>query len=129
MAQGTGKLSGKHLTENLRRLSSEAIDITPTGDPITRADVLAQLIWKQALGWTEEGRDDLGNKFRKVHPPVGWCQQYLFERMEGRSPQASAEETTGIKAADKVRDLAKQRINAMASIAVGPPKKKIEETK
>lgn len=124
MAIGTGKLSAKVLTENLRKLAAEAIDITADGTPVTRADRLAELVWQFALGWVEEGRDEEGNKYRKVHSPVGWAMQYLFERTEGRVPQAAVEEHMGVRAADKVRELSKQRINAAAAVALGPPKKK-----
>lgn len=127
LAKNIGRLSQKALTGELKKLAAEAVDITPDGTPITREQKLAQLIWNQALGWTEEVRDDEGNRKEIKHQPVGWCQQYLFERIEGKAPQAVPDEHTGMKAADKVRELAKDRINQMATAAVGkggPPKYK-----
>lgn len=121
-----GRLNGKVLTENLRKLAGEVHELLPDGTQLTREEVLSRLIWQQALGWTEEVRDDLGNRTRKVHPPVSWCQQFLFERMEGRAPQAVQDESSSMRAADKVRELSKQRLNALASAAIGPPKVKKE---
>lgn len=117
---------GKHLTEELRRLSAEAIDMTPDGDPITRAQALASLIWKFALGWKEKRRDENGDLQEVEHPPVAWAMQYLYERMEGKAPQAAPEAGDGIKAVDKVRKLAKDRLNALAGVTAkaGPPEYK-----
>lgn len=116
-----GKLYGKHLTEELRKLAVEAVDITPDGDPITRQQKLARMIWNYALGWSEKLRDADGNLVEKIHPPVAWAMQYLYERMEGRAPNAMPESEAGIKATDKVRELAKQRLNALLGKKPGPP--------
>lgn len=120
-----GRLSGKQLTNHLRTLAEEMISVTDAGDPITRAQALADLIWKFALGWTEEYRDDNGTLVKKKHPPVAWAMQYLFERTEGRAPVSMPENEGGLKAADKVSDLAKQRVNqrakAAAGVTSGPP--------
>lgn len=118
-----GRLGGKKLTEELRKLAAEAYTITDDGTPLSREQALSALIWKQALGWTEEVRDENGDRREVIHPPVAWCQQFLFERMEGKAVAAQPEDAGGIRAADKVRDLAKQRVNALAAAAKksGPP--------
>jgi hypothetical protein len=118
-----GKFGTRALTGELRKLASEAITIEDDGTPVTREQMLAQMIWRQALGWVEKVRDDDGNLQEVRHPPVAWCQQFLFERTEGKAPQATQDERTGLKAADKVRELSKQRINTLSSIAKGPPTK------
>jgi len=124
-------LSTKALTTSLRALSGQAIDIEPDGTPITRYEKLAKLIWDQALGYTEKVRDDEGNLKEIVHKPVAWAQQYVFERLEGKAIMAVAEEDGRIKAAEKVRDLAKDRINKlagkMAGVKSGPPRYKPQE--
>lgn len=123
----TGRLGGKALTSELRKLANEATTITDDGTPVTREQQLAVMIWRQALGWTEDTRDEMGNAVTKKHPPVAWCQQFLFERMEGKAPVASTENDGGMKAADKVRQLAKDRINALSIAKAGvggPPKHK-----
>lgn len=121
-----GRLGGKKLTEELRKLAAEAHTITNDGTPVTREQALSALIWKQALGWVEVVPDEDGNRKEIAHPPVAWCQQFLFERMEGKAVAAQPEETGGIRAAEKVRGLAKERVNALAFAAKksGPPSHK-----
>ena len=109
------RLGTKALTTELKKLGSEVVDIDKGGEPITREQQLAAMIWRQAIGWWEETRDDNGNKKKVWHPPVAWCQQFLFERMEGKAPQATQDETSGIKAVDKVRELSVSRINAIGA--------------
>lgn len=125
MAKAPGILGGKALTAELRKLAVEAIDVSPDGTPVTREQILSLLIWNQALGWTETWweTDSSGNRIKREvkHKPVPWAQQYLFERMEGKAAQAMPEENGGVKAADKVRQLAKDRINSLARITAGPP--------
>jgi len=121
-----GKFGTRALTGELRKLASEAVTITDDGTPVTREQLLAQMIWRQALGWIEKVRDDNGNLQDVKHPPVAWCQQFLFERTEGKAPLASQDERTGMKAADKVRELSKDRINNLSKIASGPPAHKLK---
>lgn len=116
-----GKLGAKALTEALRRLSFEATTITDDGTPLSRAEQLADLVWKYALGWTESTTTPEGRKVEIKHPPVAWAMQYMFERLEGKAPIAVQDENPGIKAADKVRQLAVDRVNSMAKVG-GPPK-------
>jgi hypothetical protein len=47
--------------------------------------------------------------------------QYIVERREGKVAPAVQEENVGMKAADKVRELAKSRINALAKAVNRPP--------
>jgi hypothetical protein len=125
-----GRFGGKALTAELRKLAAEVHTVTNDGTPVTREQRLGELIWQQALGWTEESRDDNGTMKKVVHLPVAWAQQYLFERLEGKAPVAVAENDGGMKAADKVRSLAKDRVNALAAkAAVGkPPSYKPKQT-
>ena len=116
------KLGGKRLTDELRKLAVEAVSIDDEGNPITREATLAALIWKQALGWEEKVRDENGNLQSIFHPPVAWCQQFLYERMEGKAPVATADPEGHVKAKDRVSDLAKNRLNAMSGKTGGPPK-------
>lgn len=117
-----GRFGGKALTGELRKLAQEVHTSAPDGTPITKEQALADLIWKQALGWEEVLRDENGSLTKKVHTPVAWAQQFLWERMEGKAPVAIAENEGGMKAADKVRSLAKDRVNALAAkAAIGKP--------
>ncbi len=130
MAVGTGgtKLGMRALTNELRKLASQPVDIEPDGTPITREAKLAALIWNLALGWTERVRDIEGNLKEVVHPPVAWAMQYCFERLEGKVAQAVPDEHQGIKAVDRVRDLSRQRLNLISAITQGPPKAKARDS-
>jgi len=127
------KYNSKQLTDHLRQLAAEAHDWTMEDGAITKGEALARLIWKAALGWTEETTDDEGNTKQVYHKPASWAQQFVFERMEGRSPQSTPEDDARKrKAKDEVRDLAKSRLNSLAKTAIGdeplkkkgPPKRK-----
>jgi len=128
MASPLGRLGTRALTNELRKLAAEVHTITNDGTPVTREQALADMIWKLALGWTETVLDEEGNRKKVTHPPVAWAMQYLFERIEGKAPQAIVEDAGGIKAADRVRELAKDRINSLARVAAGPPSIKKKET-
>lgn len=116
---------GRALTTELKKLAAQVHTVADDGTQMTRAEVLADLIWKMALGYVEkiETRDADGNRkiHEEYHPPVAWAMQYVFERTEGKAPQAVQEENAGMKAADKVRELSRQRLNSIAKVASGIP--------
>lgn len=117
-------VNNKALRNELDRLKSEVYMRDSEGNEITRAMVLAKLIWDAALGYVSEHRDELGKLVKKVVPPQPWAQQYLFERLEGKATPQAVEVDTAVKASDRVRDLAKDRLNKIAMAAAGPPKLK-----
>lgn len=117
--------AGSQLTQLLRASLREVIDIAPNGEQITRAEHRRNILNKMADGWIEEVRDDQGNLRKIVHPPDKWALQVLMDRTDGKVNLAAPDETRSIKAADKVRDLAKQRLNGMVKTPgakAGPPK-------
>lgn len=114
-------LTNAALTAELRKLADEVVDIDPAGSPITRRMILAKQIWDQAIGWVERTRDDNGTLVEIKHKPIGWCQQFMWERLEGRAVVAAPETGGGVRAADKVRGLARERLNALAKKVSGPP--------
>ena len=116
------RFSPRALTTEVRKLAEEAFSVTDDGTPLTRAEALARLLWNLALGYKEKVRDDSGTMKEVSHPPIAWAAQYLYERLEGRPQTAIAEDETRVKAAEKVRELSKQRLNKMAAaVVVGPP--------
>ena len=124
-----GKLGIKSLTAELRKLAVEAHTVKDDGTPVTREAALADMIWKLALGWTETTRDENGNLKTVVHPPVAWAMQYCFERLEGKAPISATENEGGVRAADRVRQLAKDRLNQIAAtLVVGKPPKHVPKT-
>lgn len=118
--KGLKAASTRALTKYLNELGAQAHTIDDGGDPITREQALAELLWKLALGWTEYTKDEEGNRKEVKHPPVAWAIQYIYDRKEGRTAPTVMEDETRVRAADKVRDLAKNRVNQLASAAAGP---------
>jgi hypothetical protein len=118
------RVNTKIITELLHKLGAQAHTIRDDGTPVTRDEALTELIYKYALGWTETyfDIDKNGNKVKKEirHPPAPWAIQYVVERREGKAAPAMPEENTGLKASAKVRELSKQRINALAKSAKKP---------
>lgn len=136
MAKKTKKrrYNSRELTNHLRELAAEVHDWIMEedgeGKVITKGEALANLLWERALGYDEVKIDDEGNEKRIRHEPAQWAIQLVYERLEGRAPQAVTEDETRRKAKDRVDELAKQRINALATAAAddsglaGPPKYK-----
>lgn len=131
------KYNSRQLTENVRQLAAEVHDWDPEDGAVTKGEQLARLIWKKALGYTETTVDEEGNEKKVWHKPESWAIQFLYERMEGKTPQAmSDEDDRKIKAKDSVRELAQSRLNSLAQKAKtaagggddlkskGPPKRK-----
>jgi len=113
--------NSRQLTKHLRELAAEAHDWSEEDGVITKGEALAKLLWKKALGYKEKTVDDEGNEKEVYHPPASWAIQLVYDRMEGKTPQAITEDDTRISAADRVRDLAKARLNSLASKAATVP--------
>jgi len=113
------KYNRKQLTEKLAKLADEAVTIADDGTPITRAEALADLLFKKALGWTETRVDDEGNRKEVRHKPESWAIQLIYERLEGRVAQQQVEEAPRRKAKDRVSDLARKRASRLAEAVVG----------
>jgi hypothetical protein len=76
----------------------------------TRAEKLAEIIWKNALGFTEIN-PKTGDTI--IHDPSLSYQKMLLDRMEGRIQDVSA--TKAKKAiADRIKDTTKSKINEIA---------------
>ena len=107
----------RQLTTELRKLGDEVTGVDDEGEPVTRFEKLAERVWDYALGYHEQVRDEKGRPSTIYHPPVAWAAQYIFERVEGKAPQAPVEAVKKIKVADKVAEMAKRKINELAGIA------------
>jgi hypothetical protein len=102
--------TGAILSKYLRALALDVETLDPNGDPMTKAQVLADLVWQHALG---EVRDlDNPDKKKRV-PPAVWAIDILYNRIEGKIPVAVVEDQ-GRSLTDKVSDLGKARINSLA---------------
>lgn len=121
---------GDSLTQNLRRLRDEAHTIDDGGDPLTKGEALAVLLWHKALGYKEKvvHEDSRGNMARKdvTHKPEAWAIQLIYERLEGKTPLQIIDEGGKLRVEDRVDELAKARVNELAEIIArgrgGPPR-------
>lgn len=111
------RYTGKELTKFLRQLAMEAESSADDGTPQTKAEMLSRLLWKKALGYTAmELRGEAANRVMAevYHPPESWAIQMIYERLEGKVANAAADEAGKLSAADRVSELARNRINALA---------------
>lgn len=119
----------RELTKHLRNLAIEAHSVTDSGDVITRSHKMAEILWKKALGYTEATTNKKGEIEDKYNPPESWAITMIYERLEGRVANAAVEDGGKTSVADRVSDLARERINKMSAEATkfaprkaGPPK-------
>ena len=127
------KYNSRELTGHLKTLLAEAHDMTVEGDLITKGEAIARLLIQKALGWEEKTKDDEGKELVVLHKPEAWAIQLVYDRVEGKTPQAVTEDDVRIKAAERVRELAKQRMNSLVDEIVvgkssGPPKLRKKRT-
>jgi len=119
---------GRHdgITQHLRRLAKQAHDMTVDGEVVTREEALAILLYQKALGMEVVTKDLEGRETRTQFKPEAWAIQLIYERMEGKTANAAEPETTKLTAAERIRGLAKERINALtkSTVGKGPPKVK-----
>lgn len=116
------RYTGRELTKFLRNLAMDVEDIQPDGEPITKAESLARTLWKKALGWKEMKMEAGRGMVETVHPPESWAIQMIYERLEGKVPQAATDEGTKLTAAERVGELARNRINSLVGSPAAPRK-------
>jgi hypothetical protein len=111
------KITSRDLTRFLRELGAEVHTIDNEGKVITRAEALAEAIWKRALGYSETNKkgEDV------YHPPEMVAIQLIYERVEGRAAVSLPEDKKGQSVAERVTELGKSRINRSAESAVAVP--------
>jgi hypothetical protein len=117
--------TGAVLSKYLRVLAVEIETVDNDGDPVTKAEALAKLVWQHALGFKTK---DVKDEAKEVYtPPAVWAIELLYNRIEGKIPLAVVEDNArGL--ADKVGDLAKAKINAAAKAAAGEDEKEDDGT-
>lgn len=100
----------------------EAESIDDEGETITKGKALALLLFKKALGFTETHKDNEGVLQETYHKPESWAIQYIYDRLEGRVPQAVTEQDNGPTIADKIREISKARANDLAQKSQSAPR-------
>lgn len=129
-----GSRGNKKLTSIIRELADQLSDrMDPeTGNALTRAEALSDLLWKKALGYEELVQGPEGSMVNVKHAPEAWAIQLIYDRMEGKVAPTPEDDRSRLNLADKVRDLSKSRLNALAAAKAGvekplPPKTKRED--
>jgi hypothetical protein len=122
--------TGKELTNHLRTLAATLHDVVYEDNPETgmsetrartKGQALGEEIFKLATGWWETKIDDEDQERKIWHKPEPWAIAMVFDRMEGKAPQAINETDSKVKAKDKVAQLAKDRLNSLVPTRMGPP--------
>lgn len=106
-----GKLLSKYLTEIAAEETELGKDLDGGDVMITKAEALARLIWKMALGYKEEVINKSGLLAKLNHRPDKPAMGIIFDRLEGRVAQSVAESPNKLSTADRVTEQAKKRIN------------------
>lgn len=112
--------AGKLLSSFIRQIAEEHTELVK--DPRTgedrmgsKAEALARLIWKKALGYTEQRVE--GDKLTDIfHHPDKYLMSLLFDRMEGRAPMTIGEGDEKISVAERVSEQGKKRIGEAGGI-------------
>ena len=105
--------AGRLLSDYLRRIAQEETEFNLDDDKmITKAEALARLMFKLALGWTEENVKD-GKK--KVHNPSAGMIALIWDRIEGRSVPLADGDKQKRTLPKKVSEENKKRLNRLAT--------------
>jgi hypothetical protein len=118
------KFNSKAVTRHVRELGEQADQIVEElGEIVTRNQALAMLIWKMALGYEEKipDPDNEGKTILVRHKPERWAIEMLYDRQEGKTPQALDDGGGKMSALDKVSEIATRRLNALATKGDNPP--------
>jgi hypothetical protein len=107
------KYKSRELTEYLKRVAVEAHDWSEESGAISKSEALARILWNKALGSKEVKVNDKGEEREITNKPESWAIQLIYDRLEGKSPMAIPDDEGKLTAADKVREMTKERANAL----------------
>ncbi len=107
------KLISKYL-EEIAREEDVFINDDDGGRMGTKAEALSRLIWKYALGYTEE---DPKTGVTIIHVPSLSHLKILLDRIEGRVTDVSVTKA-GKSLADRVKDTTKSKLNKVAEDSI-----------
>ena len=110
--KGVKRAATVEITRLIRERGNEFHTVDDEGNPLTRLQALALLVWKKALGWTEV---DPKTGTEIVHSPDRGFITMIYDRLDGKMAPAVAD--TGKKKAtlsDRVGEQSKRRLNQMS---------------
>ena len=110
--------AGKLLSSFIRQIAGEVTEFVkdPDGEDrmVTKAEKLARIMWKEALGCEEEQdvyKDGVKTGTKKItHRPDKSMIGLLWDRIEGRAPLMSTDDGRKLSAAERVTEQGKKRI-------------------
>lgn len=102
------------LTELVRQIGNEIHTTDDDGSPLTKLQVMARLIWKKALGYTEE---DVKTGAKTVHFPDKGFIDRIWDRLEGKVQPAAKDSRKKASLADRITEQSKRRLSRMAKNA------------
>lgn len=115
--KNTKQRAGTILSSLLRNIAEEETefhkDIDGNDRMVTKAEALARLVWKKALGYTEKTINTDGQELETVHYPDRVYASMLFDRLEGRVAAVESGKKEQRSVADRVGEQSKKRINAL----------------
>ncbi len=116
--------AGQLLSKWLRQISEEKTEFTKGEDSngedrmVTKAEAIARLIWKKALGYTTEEKNDDGTTTKTHYAPDRTMMGMIFDRIEGRAPVSTDMGKKKRSVADKVSEQGAKRIKDAGGVNV-----------
>ncbi len=112
--------AGRLLSEHLRKIAQEekeCIKVTSDADRmITKAEALARLMFKLALGWEEKITNvKTGVTITKAHSPSAGMIALIWDRIEGRSVPLAGGDKDKRTLPKRVSEESKNRLNRMTT--------------
>jgi hypothetical protein len=110
--KGVKTKAGQLLSKFLRQIAEEVTELDQKDGEdvlVSKAEKMARIMFKEALGYTEVEVNKNGGRKDIIHKPDKTMIGLIYERIEGRAPLAQ-EGTGKQEIPDKVDEQAKKRI-------------------
>jgi len=112
---GVAKNATNILTGHLKRIGLESDTIDDEGNPVTKFETLARMVWDKALGYTEKVVLDSGETVETIHKPDRSFMGMIFDRTEGKVATAAVSDgKKKVSLADRIGEQSKVRLNRIA---------------
>lgn len=124
LSKGHATKAGQLLSKWLRQIAEEKTEFAKGEDSngedrmVTKAEAIARLIWKKALGYSEIAVNSKGVEVTENHPPDRTMINLLLDRIEGRAPMSTDMGKKKRSIADRVGEQGKERIKKAGEINV-----------
>ena len=112
--KGIKTKAGQLLSRFLRQVAEEVTELSQKDGEdvlISKAQKMADIMWREALGYEEVEIGKQGQRIVHVHKPDKTMIGLIYERMEGRAPLAQ-EGSGKQEISERVDEQAKNRIEA-----------------